>query len=677
MFLLSNEWAHPHALHRATVYKLRKYSTIAICSTSRPSYRLGTLQLTPRLEEMRIVQYRLTTGGAWPYNGLIEGNLFLLTFVMLGAKKPHSQATSQTQKQKLMRQEFTLNRGRAIINFTSKYCDNRRKVLTSYAYARVIESFILRIKKDNPIIYGAFIADFGTDDDLAISLMEVIRFLSVCEVEEVVAVNNKYAPFFRDKDLFIELIEILYDYWRRLERVAIVHNSRVGEGLQNVRFVQAYQLFNELILSIYRRTKSVVKGYESGVYLMTSAGVDAGLILNDVSWNYPTEYIGLSSIPFISAIVINPPYVSYTKKNTRDGLFVEQRTNPLAHMVLSEDEWFLFPAKVGNLLAFVYFHKDFMCHGLGLANLFELAKPSEYVGKKPDLIYVFGYNDGQDERRTFYHKDKKNDILIGYANYSDEIDYFGYMKKMLLTLHNIKQMERGSLPIHGAMVNIALKNGREANIVIMGDSGAGKSESLEAFRTLNEKYIRHMRVIFDDMGYLQMGEDGLIRAYGTEIGAFVRTDDLDPTYAFEQLDKGIYTNPDKINARVTIPVSTYEIISKGYKLDYVLYANNYEEVEQKIQLFDELEPAIAVFEAGARRAKGTTTEQGLVTSYFANPFGPVQERERAAELIRQYFTALFAEGVKVGQMHTGLAVAGMAKDGPRAAAEELFSMINE
>ena len=30
-----------------------------------------------------------------------------------------------------MLQEFTLNRGRAIINFTSKYCDNRRKILTS------------------------------------------------------------------------------------------------------------------------------------------------------------------------------------------------------------------------------------------------------------------------------------------------------------------------------------------------------------------------------------------------------------------------------------------------------------------------------------------------------------------------------------------------------------------
>ena len=576
-----------------------------------------------------------------------------------------------------MLQEFTLNRGRAIINFTSKFCDNRRKVLTSYAFRRVVESFVLHLKKDNPIIYDAFIVDFETDDNLIHSLMDVIRLLSVCDVDELLATNNKYAPFFKDRDLFLELVDLLYHYWRRMERIAVVHNQRQGEGLQNVRFVQAYELFNELILSIYRRTKEVVNGFASHVYRQTTAGVNAGLILNDAPWNCPIEYKGLAAIPFIDSIIINPPYVSYTKKNTRDGIFQEHQSNPAEHMILSEDEWFLYPAKVGDLLAFVYFHKDFMCHGLGMANLFELAKPNEYVGKKPDMIYIFGYPDGHEEKRTFYHKDRKNDILIGYANYSDEIDYFGYMKKMLLTLHNIKQMERGNLPIHGAMVNIVLKNSRVANIIIMGDSGAGKSESLEAFRTLNEKYIRHMRVIFDDMGYLKLQDDGSILAYGTEIGAFVRTDDLDPMYAFSQLDRGIYTNPDKVNARVTIPISTYEVISKGFPVDYFLYANNYEDCARKIALFDNMDEAVKIFEAGARRAKGTTTEKGLVTSYFANPFGPVQEKELAASLIQKYFSALYASGVKVGEMHTCLAVDGQSKTGPRAAAEELFSMINE
>ena len=576
-----------------------------------------------------------------------------------------------------MLQEFTLNRGRAIINFSLKYCDNRQKILSSYAFKKVVEAFIQRLKKDNQIIYNFFIKEFDNDEYLGSSLIEVIKLMTVCDMNELLEVNNKFAPFFKDREVFIELTELLYNYWRRLERVTIVHNTRVGHGLQNVRFIQANQLLNELILSIYRRTEETVMGYSHSVYRETIAGANAGLMLNDIQWNCPIEYQGLSSIPFIGTVVINPPYISYTKMNTRAGIFEESQSNPFSNVILNEDHWFLYPAKVGNLMAFVYYHKDFMCHGLGLANLFELAKENEYVGKKPDLIYVFGYPDGHEEKRTFYYKDKKNDFLIGYANYCDEIDYFGYMKKMLLTLHNIKQMERGNLPIHGAMVNIVLKSGKEANIVIMGDSGAGKSESLEAFRTLNEKYIRHMRIIFDDMGYLEFDPNGIVKGYGTEIGAFVRTDDLDPTYAFEQLDRGIYSNPDRINARVTIPVATYNTISKGYTVDYMLYANNYDESDTKISFFDDMTEAIKIFEDGARKAKGTTSEKGLVKSYFANPFGPVQEKERAEGLVRKYFKALYDEKVKVGQIHTSLAIDGRTKEGPREAAEELFSMINE
>jgi len=577
-----------------------------------------------------------------------------------------------------MLHEFTLSRGRAMINFTLKYCDTKQKLLNSYGFRRVVDSFIKQfLKKEEVVIFDYYIEHFGSEDNLVDAFIEVFKLLTVFEIEEVVAVDNKYSKFFEDKDLFIEVTELLFEYWKRLERYTIVRNNRLGEGLQNVRFIQANDMFNDLILSTGRRIQTTVVGRESRIFRQSIAGANAGLTLNDVNWNCPIEYKGLTSIPFISTVVFHPPYISYTKRNTRDGIFQEHQQNPIENLVLNEDDWFVFPAKVGNMLTFVYFHKDFMVHGVGLSNLFEIATENEYIGKKPDMIYIFGYPDGQEEKRTFYYKDKKNDILIGYANYCDDIDYFGYMKKMLLTLHNVKQIENERLPIHGAMVNIVLRNGKESNIIIMGDSGAGKSESLEAFRTLNENYIRHMRVIFDDMGYLKKEEDGTIKAYGTEIGAFVRVDDLDPAYAFAQLDRGVYTNMDRVNARVTIPISTYEIISRGYPIDYFLYANNYNEAEKKILLYNDLDKAIPIFEDGARKAKGTTTEKGLVKSYFANPFGPVQEREATEKLVRSYFSDMKKAGVKIGEIHTSLAIEGKAKDGPREAAEELFSLINE
>lgn len=186
-----------------------------------------------------------------------------------------------------------------------------------------------------------------------------------------------------------------------------------------------------------------------------------------------------------------------------------------------------------------------------------------------------------------------------------------------------------------------------------------------------------MRVIFDDMGYLEKQEDGSIKAYGTEIGAFVRVDDLDPAYAFEQLDRGVYMNMDKVNARVTIPITSYDIIMRGYPIDYFLYANNYAEADNKIHLLTDFDQIVKVFEEGARKAKGTTSEVGLVKSYFANPFGPVQEREATEVLVRQYFKDMMDAGTKVGEMYTSLAIDGQAHEGPKKAAEELFHLINE
>ena len=385
-----------------------------------------------------------------------------------------------------MLNEFSLSRDRAMINFTLKYCDTSEKLLDSFGFRKVVEVFVKKLKKEEGLIYNFYLDAFGTDDQLADAMVEVFKLLTVFDINEVLKVENKYSIFFEDRNLFIELIELLYGYWRKLERFTIVRNNRLGEGLQSVRFIQANNNFNDLVLATYRRIEETVMGYQHRVYRQLIAGANAGLTLNDVNWNCPIEYRGLTTIPFIGSVVLQPPFISYTKRNTREGIFQEHFKNPLENIVLNEDDWFVYPAKVGDLLTFVYFHKDFMAHGLALANLFELAVESDYIGRKPDMIYLFGYPDGDNEKRTFYYKDKKNDILIGYANYTDEIDYFGYMKKMLLTLHNVKKIEEGHLPIHGAMVNIVLRNGKESNIVIMGDSGAGKSESLEAFRTLNQ-----------------------------------------------------------------------------------------------------------------------------------------------------------------------------------------------
>jgi energy-coupling factor transporter ATP-binding protein EcfA2 len=581
-----------------------------------------------------------------------------------------------------MRKEFSLSNDKVMINFTVKYCDTMEKLIDSSGFKRVVNSYLERIKGRRTNIYKFLEESLRAKEteEYSTELIGLFKLLTIEKAHEVIALNSRYEKVLKNKEGLVDLIEDLYGYWRKLERYTIVQSSKVngGEGYENVSFIDANTNFSKLVLNTYRRIEEHILGSTPAVYRQLPAGGNAGFIVNNNRWNLPQEYSTLRNIPFITSILLNPPFISYPKKNTRSGVFNEVFENPLQSCTINKDHFFCYPAKVGSLIAYIYFHRDFMSHGVTLCNLFEMAKEEEYKDGKPDIVFVFGVRDVSEKVKTVFYDDRKNDIMLGYVSYGDAIDYFGYMKKMTLTLHNLLMIKKGYLPVHGAMVNIVMKNGKSANVVIMGDSGAGKSESLEAFRGLSEDYISDMTIVFDDMGVIKLNEKGKPLGYGTEIGAFVRLDDLDQGYAFKEIDRSIFMNPDKINARLVMPVATYKEIIKGYPVDLFLYANNYEDVtkeESEIEYFESADEAIPVFRSGARMAKGTTSEKGLVESYFANPFGPLQKMEETDMLITKYFDSFFKTGVKVGQIKTCLGLEGKEKEGPKNAAIRLFEII--
>ena len=575
-----------------------------------------------------------------------------------------------------MRQEATINRNSITINFTIKYCNNAESLLDSDGFKRIITAFLEKLERKEVPVYIYIKERCNSEDNLPEIITKFFKLLIVLEAQEIATLDEKYARLLENRDVLVEFIERLYTFWRKFERYAVVRNTKRGEGLQNVNFIEAINNFKNLILSTYRQIEEAVMGYKHRVYRQLSAGINAGIILNDTKRSCPSEYSFLEKIPFIETIILQPPFITYPKRNTRTGIFQEVKENPFKDICINTENWFCYPAKVGDSLAFIYFNRYFMSQGIALCNLFELAREEEYMNRRPDILYIYGVKDFENEMKTVFYNDKENNMIIGYANYNEDIDYFGYMKKMILTLHNIRMIEKGKLPIHGAMVNIVMKNGKTFNIAIMGDSGAGKSESLEAFRALSEKYVKDMKVIFDDMGTFVLNETTSPKAYGTEIGAFVRLDDLDTGYAYKEIDRSIFMNPDKINSRIIIPIASYNDIMKGYPIDMFLYANNYEEGEE-IEFFNSSEEAIPVFKAGKRMAKGTTSEKGLVDSYFANPFGPLQNIAKTDILIEKFFEDMFKKGVKVGQIRTQLGIKGKEKDGPKRAAQKLFDLIKD
>jgi hypothetical protein len=481
-----------------------------------------------------------------------------------------------------------------------------------------------------------------------------------------------------------EFIDGFYNFWRSYDRFMVIH-SESGPSSHDRRpyrsFTASIEAFTHLVRGLYRDLCENISGDHPRIYRQVPAGCNAGLIAVPKASPLPASIRDtLSGISFIRQMWIDPPMILDPPCNTRTGSFEAVDRNPVAGLDLAPDEWLCYPAQVGPLVVFIYFHMQFVGLGCALGNLFELATDKQ-IAAGPDALFLYG---APAEAMKAYGEvptvffEEPGGLLVGAVPGEPRFGYFGYLKKMALTLHNIAMIKRGRLPFHGAMVRIALRSGRAATILMIGDTATGKSESLEAFRTLGAERIREMRIVADDMGSLQVGADGRVLGYGTETGAFVRLDDLQPGFAFGQMDRAIFMSPQKVNARVVLPVTSLDDILAGFPVDYILYANNFEPADEQhpvIQPLDDVEAALATFSAGAAMSKGTTSSKGLTNSYFANPFGAPQMRSLHEGLAQRTFEAAYAGGVFVGQVRTRLAIPGMESEGPKAVAKALLDLL--
>lgn len=585
-----------------------------------------------------------------------------------------------------------IKQGHVVLIGRTTPCATPQDVILSGVFRRVLWRFLRKLDRyDSPLldcVKGFKVADKANGHIKERYDLQALAqlFFAIHERGAVVAASESEANTMAltDLHLFSSFIEEFYNFWRRQERFLIFHErGDLPETTRerNLRFVDINTELKSLVLQVYRHLSAQVTGKEPNVYRQLPAGPAAGLLVEKITWDIPQDlYEQFREIPFLQLAVIDPPLVYYPKRNKRKGQFVKVAENPLKpDMVNNNGEWVCFPAKVGDLLIFIYFHIDYLSLAVSMVNLFELATKDDIADRRPDGLLAFGVDAAAlGEEQTVYYQDRETGMTIGAVGYSEDVDYFGYFKKMVLTLHNTIMIDKGYMPIHGAMAHIQLRSGQNFNVVLVGDSGAGKSESLEAFRVLADEYIRRLTIIFDDMGSLRM-KDGRVHGYGTEIGAFVRLDDLEPGFAYEEIDRSIFMNPHRTNARLVVPITDYKEISKGYPVDLFLYANNYEEVkagDQYLELFDSPEEAFAVFRRGARIAKGTTDEKGLVETYFANPFGAPQKEAEHDPIALGFLEQMFQTGVKVGQLRTQLGVAGIEMNGPEQAAKALFEFVS-
>ena len=569
-----------------------------------------------------------------------------------------------------------------VIRIKDRICETADELISSDLFKFTLKNCIKELKKHDSYLLKIF----GTPDISSADVtrfVKMLQFLSKMNSDLVPNVVEGSKVFFKDKTVLNEFVEHLYNYWRNFDRFIIC------ESESNNLETRPYRIFNNtieqlthLIRATYRDIQENITGTHPKIYRQIRAGAEIATIAVEADIPFKTQdYKKLANVPVIRQILLYPPLILNPPMNTRSGVFERVDKNPIKNVVVDPKDWLCYPAKVGSLLILIYFHKKFSELGFSLSNLFELADQGE-LKKTPDAVYLFGVDKESlkniGKSSTVFFDDDKDGPLVAAVPNDSEFGYFGYLKKMVLTLHNVIMIKRKILPFHGALVKVMLPKNKVATILLIGDTGAGKSETLEALRDLGKAEIQDMIIIADDMGSIIIDSDSQVKGYGTEIGAFLRLDDLKPGYAFGQMDRAIIMSPNKINARIVLPVAPFERVIKGSKIDFILYANNYEEIDEDhpiVERIDGYEQALKVFREGTVMSKGTTTSTGLVHSYFANIFGPLQYRRQHDEIALEYFKHFYKNDIFVGQMRTRLGISGYERKGPQQAAVELLKLV--
>ena len=551
-----------------------------------------------------------------------------------------------------------------ILNYSREFITSASQVMDSEFSNAFMDDYLAYLKDHRRDIREFLYQNGRTDAQVKEDLKNSFHLLLLMNMKKT------DLPYVQFPDKLEEVLQDMYRFWRSKQRFSVLYDQN-ADSYQTNAFMNVDHQINEVARDIYRTLDRKITGVADNMYRQLQAGTNASLLMQRYDWDCPEEYQAIKDIAFVHTIMVRTPMIIHTKSNKRTNVFTEVKENPIHDFSGSPEDWFCYPAWVGEVLIYAYFHKDYMSSCAATSGLFQLAR-EEDCHRKPDAILLFGNQDGTKDT-TFYH-DEKNDIWVGKTSASEEIDYFGYTKKSMLTLHNLVMMKRGWLPIHGAMVNLYLKDGRKKGLMFMGDSGAGKSETLEALSNLASDIIDHQETVFDDMGTIHINKDGLLRAEGTEIGAFVRLDDLDQATAYKELDRSIFFNPDRKNARVVMPAAPYKVVVKEHPIDCLLYANNYDD-KRGMHLFSDAEEAKETFIQGKRFALGTTQEKGLSTTFFANPFGPMQRQEECTVLIDKIFKEIVKENIPLGEVYTCLGLPDKGNHGIDKAAEELLKFV--
>ena len=266
--------------------------------------------------------------------------------------------------------EYVIGKRQVVLNFSENFCKTESEVLNSNCFKDVWDKFVAHmIKTERQDMIKVFNLVPNPNEDY-ITLFKLLLSFSV---EEIKTLNKKFEKAFEKYYLVYNLVENFYDYWRKLERYAVIFTRATIDGIESTSFTAAQSQFNNVVLSTYRTISEKLFGSKFPIYRQLPAGVNAALLISKHKWmsNY-SIYSSLKDSEAIEQILIRPPFISYSDKNKRTGTYPEVFENPINEFKdnFKASEYYCYSAKVGSSLAYIYFYRDYLGHGITLCTLY-------------------------------------------------------------------------------------------------------------------------------------------------------------------------------------------------------------------------------------------------------------------------------------------------------------------
>ncbi len=511
-------------------------------------------------------------------------------------------------------------------------CATPEQLLKSYAFARYLK-----------IYKHEFITDLasrsGRQEEEAKQKIEFLRNISPRDFLSILDEGEKPSYAVKEQDrALVRFLDGAFHHFRgsgytrliRLQNEVISGDDETPESVKDKVTLKA-QILSDLILETRRKLLQHVHMDHQGVRRTHGLDASPNVTAGEVSGHYlnlPSDYCALASVPLTIAADIQTGVDYSTPANKRAHPFYQLSHNPFTNDHFEPEQWVSVPLQVGRWLIVAYLHKSRGSIEMepGLLNLFPFARIDEIkAGRRPDGIFIFCDPQAKFSDLGFYI-DEKNDLIVGMVPNFDELKYFGYAKKPILTLHNVLAIRSGEVPLHCGCTRYVLR-----------------------FNPEGEPYIADMFVKADDMGrvVLKQSSDGSAQPifYGTETGAFACLDGFSEKAKMQMAGREVGYNKDTgSNARQIVPVSADEEVLTGDLLDILLYMNNFTLIEPgkcSINFDMSVADAIEHFRLGERVAAGSTqTHRGdKESSYWANPFPLLKKTDGTVihpDLYRQF-----------------------------------------